>query len=75
MRTNRKKNISLLALQSICEQLNQDFEQHNSFIAGRRCFRRQCWRVQMMGFFQESDILFLEEMLVCNSGDLPNNDL
>ena len=60
----QEKDFISAALKSICERHNQDFEQHNSFIAGRGVFGSNAGECGMMGFFQESDIQFLEEMLV-----------
>lgn len=59
----QEKNIFSAALKAICEKYNQDFEQHNSFITGRGVFGGCAGECGLMGFFQESDIPFLEEML------------
>lgn len=61
---NQEKDFFSAALKAVCEKHNQDFEQHNSFIAGRRVFGGSAGECGMMGFFQESDIPFIEEMLV-----------
>ncbi len=59
----QEKEFFAARLQAICDKHNQDFEQHNSFIAGRGVFGGSAGECGLMGFFQEADIPFLEEML------------
>jgi hypothetical protein len=50
-------------IESVCLDHGQDFEEHNSFIKVRGAFGGCAGECGLMGFFQEEDIPFLENLL------------
>jgi hypothetical protein len=50
-------------IETVCRSHGQDFKEHNSFITGRGVFGGCAGECGLMGFFQEKDIPFLENLL------------
>lgn len=59
----REKDLFATVAQGVCDHYGHTFKDYNQFIGGRGTFGGNAGECGLMGFFQETDIPFLEDLM------------